>query len=102
MGRKGTYPPGSHEESDVGSKFGTDRHRQFRARFSNSGDVSLIAPGVGIISTVPGGGYGVMSGTSMACPAVSGLSARLLSTDLAKNGLNAILNQAPDATAPWR
>jgi subtilisin len=97
MGRKGTYPLGSHEESDVGSKFGTTDPDSFVARFSNSGDVSLIAPGVGIISTVPGGGYGVMSGTSMACPAVSGMAARLLSADLAKNGPNAILSQAPEA-----
>ena len=98
MGRKGTYPLGSHEESDVGSKFGTADLDNFVARFSNGGDVSLIAPGVGIISTVPGGGYGVMSGTSMACPAVSGMAARLLSADLAKNGPNAILSQAPDAS----
>lgn len=97
MGRRATHPPGSHEESDVGSKFGTADPDNFVARFSNSGDVSLIAPGVGIISTVPGGGYGVMSGTSMACPAVSGMAARLLSADLAKNGGKAIFNQTPDA-----
>jgi subtilisin len=28
-----------------------------------------IGPGVSIVSTLPGGVYGVMSGTSMACPA---------------------------------
>jgi subtilisin len=37
----------------------------------------LIGPGVGVISTVPGG-YGVMSGTSMATPAETGAAARLL------------------------
>jgi subtilisin len=30
-----------------------------------------------VVSTVPGG-YGEMSGTSMACPAVTGLAARIL------------------------
>ena len=35
------------------------------------------APGVGIISTVPGG-YVVMDGTSMASPAAVGIAARIL------------------------
>ncbi len=96
MGRKGTFPTGSHEESDVGSKVGTDADN-FVARFTNTGDVSLVGPGVGIISTVPGG-YGVMSGTSMASPAVTGRLAWLLAQDLASNGTRAILNQTPDAS----
>jgi subtilisin len=97
MGRQGTFPVGSYEESNVGSPLGRTDANNFVARFTNTGDVSLIAPGVGIISTVPGG-YGVMSGTSMACPAVTGMAARLLSKDLVQNGLNAILNQNADAS----
>ena len=43
------------------------------ADFSNFGaDVDLIAPGKCIMSTVPGGGYMYMSGTSMAAPTVTG------------------------------
>ena len=37
-----------------------------------SSTVDLAAPGVGIFSTMPGGGYGTMSGTSMATPHVTG------------------------------
>ncbi|MDE4618399.1 S8 family serine peptidase [Sinorhizobium meliloti] len=53
----------------------------FFARFSNIGpEVDFIGPGVGIISWVSDKARGVMDGTSMACPAVTGLFARLLSS----------------------
>ncbi|MDT3434451.1 S8 family serine peptidase [Haloarcula sp. 1CSR25-25] len=49
------------------------------ASFSNYGsDVELAAPGVDIVSTYPGGGYETFSGTSMACPHVSGASGQLM------------------------
>jgi subtilisin family serine protease len=43
------------------------------ASFSQSDPfLSLLAPGVDILSSLPGGQYGTLSGTSMATPMVSG------------------------------
>jgi len=51
----------------------------FFASFSNFGSVvDIMAPGVGILSTLPDGTYGSYSGTSMASPHVAGAAARIL------------------------
>ncbi|MFJ7832561.1 S8 family serine peptidase [Peribacillus sp. NPDC097284] len=51
-----------------------------KADFSNYGaSIDLAAPGLDIYSTVPWNSYDVMSGTSMAAPVVSGVSALVLS-----------------------
>lgn len=46
------------------------------ATFANRGSwVDVAAPGDGITSSVPGGGYGTWSGTSMAAPLAAGVAA---------------------------
>lgn len=51
-----------------------------RASYSNYGDwVDIAAPGSEVFSTIPDGKYGMMSGTSMACPHITGIAALLVS-----------------------
>jgi len=77
VGRKGTFPASAAEVEDIASPYGTDK-KNFLASFSNIGpEVDLTGPGVAIISTLPTG-HAALSGTSMACPAVTGAAARAL------------------------
>lgn len=93
MGRIGTFPKDSTEAGDIARPYGKDRNN-FIAAFSNIGlELDLMGPGVGVLSTVCGG-YAPMSGTSMACPAVTGLAAKIFSTA----GYRNILSMPRDQT----
>jgi subtilisin len=82
FGRDATFPSGSIEEADVDVPRGTPDTANFMASFTNKGsEVDLTAPGVGVVSTLPGGAHGPMSGTSMATPAAAGAAACVLSQD---------------------
>lgn len=53
------------------------------AAFSNFGWVKVAAPGEGITSTLPGGGYATWSGTSMSSALAAGVAALVRATDFA-------------------
>jgi len=59
--------------------------------------LSVMAPGASIYSTFPGGGYGSLTGTSMACPHVSGLAALLWAVD--REATNADIQRYVEETA---
>jgi subtilisin family serine protease len=68
-GKCGGIGPLSKGWGDLQEKYKDDT----LADFSNFGAViDIAAPGVDILSTLPGGNYGEMSGTSMAAPHVTG------------------------------
>ena len=77
------YYPASEQNIIVVSA--TDRYDNL-ASFSNRGDsIDVSAPGVEILSSIPGGKYGVANGTSMAAPYVSGILAMLKVDNPAKS-----------------
>jgi major intracellular serine protease len=74
-----SYPGYFSEVVGVGAvMFATVTGLPMRAYFSNTNDeVDVCTPGCGILSTVPGGGWAEMDGTSMSSPHAAGFYALL-------------------------
>ncbi len=87
IGLYGTFPSNAIEALAVPTAADHFAGSLFAASFNSTGPhLACIGPGVAVISTVPGAGpadpaYASMSGTSMACPAVTGALATLLAAD---------------------
>ncbi|MCI0455949.1 MAG: S8 family serine peptidase [Gemmataceae bacterium] len=76
------FYPGSYSSNNILAVAATDnRDNVWVSSSYGATTVDLAAPGVNILSTLPGGGYGYRTGTSMAAAHVAGAAAWLWSID---------------------
>ena len=77
IGKAGEFPPDTYHATQPVATNGSDGY--FAAKFSCHGrEIGVTAPGVAILSSVPGEGFAAWDGTSMATPYVVGLAALVL------------------------
>jgi subtilisin family serine protease len=75
-------------------------HNDHKSSFSDYGSwVDIAAPGTSVYSTLPGSNYTYFSGTSMACPHVSGVAALIVSQYGGSNMIPSLVRSRLQATA---
>lgn len=93
--------PGYTDNPAIISVSATDSN-DAKASWSNYGAyVDVAAPGVSIVTTTKGGGYGGVSGTSFSSPATAGVVALIISANpnLTPTGIEKILESSADKVA---
>ncbi len=73
------------------------------ASFSNTGNsIDVSAPGVNIVTTIRGGGYGYATGTSASAPLVAGVAALMISVNPSLTGAQVrdLIKQSADDLGP--
>lgn len=82
------YYPASYSQDNIISVASVNQKNQLLSSSNFGGTVHIAAPGLAILSTIPGGRFGTMSGTSQATAFVTGAAALLASQNRSKDAFD--------------
>lgn len=94
------YPANSNDTILAVGSINSVGERYYSSNYGTGLDI--VAPGVNILSTLPGDTVGNNTGTSMACPHVAGVAALILerNSELSVTQVNSIINSSAKKTLP--
>lgn len=85
------YPAASSYFISVGA---CDKQGNLTEFTSKRGRLDIVGPGQDMLSTIPGGRYGTMTGTSMACPIVAAVGALASAKHIKDGGASDLVSVA--------